>query len=272
VIIDDIVAIGVIAIFYTDAIHAGYLLAAAAATALLVALNRIGIYSALPYAIGGLALWFFLHESGLHATLAGVILAVIIPTRPPANLSVLLAQAATVIDQEGGHTGEAMRSGPSEPVLRTLDAIHARIESPADKLLRSVEPWSSYAVLPIFALANAGVVWSMDAFRGQGRLMCAIGLGLVFGKPVGIVLASWLAARTGLAVKPDAYSWRQLCGAGVLGGIGFTMSLFIAGMSFSDPEIYAAAKIAIFLASLVAGAIGALVLWPRTQLPGVDEK
>jgi NhaA family Na+:H+ antiporter len=117
-------------------------------------------------------------------------------------------------------------------------------------------------VLPIFALANAGVVWSMDVFEGQGRLMCAIALGLVLGKPIGIVLASWIAALTGLAEKPDAYSWRQLCGAGALGGIGFTMSLFIAGMSFPDPADYAAAKIAIFLASLIAAAIGALILWP----------
>jgi NhaA family Na+:H+ antiporter len=227
-----------------------------------VALNRTGVYVVLPYAIGGLALWFFLHESGVHATLAGVILALIIPTRPPANLNALLAQASSVIRREESHAGEAMRSGPSEPALHMLDAIHGRIESPADKILRSVEPWSSYVVLPIFALANAGVAWSMDVFEGQGRLMCAIALGLVFGKPIGIVLASWIAARTGLAEKPDAYSWRQLCGAGALGGIGFTMSLFIAGMSFPDPADYAAAKIAIFLASLIAAAIGALILWP----------
>ena len=228
-------------------------------------LNRTGVYGVLPYAIGGLALWFFLHEAGVHATLAGVILAVLIPTRPPANLNALLAQAATVIHLEDSHTGEAMRSGPSEPALRTLDAIHARIESPADKLLRSVEPWSSYLVLPIFALANAGVAWSMDVFEGQGRLICAIALGLVLGKPIGIVLAAWLAVRSGVAVKPDAYSWRQLCGAGALGGIGFTMSLFIAGVAFPDQADYAAAKIAIFLASLVAGAVGVLILWPKQK-------
>jgi NhaA family Na+:H+ antiporter len=272
VIIDDIVAIAVIAMFYTDAIHLNYLLAGGAITALLVALNRTGVYVVLPYAVGGLALWFLLHESGVHATLAGVILALIIPTRPPANLNALLAQAATVIRQEDAHTGEAMRSGPSEPAMRMLDAIHGRIESPADKLLRSAEPWSSYLVLPIFALANAGVAWSMDVFVGQGRLMSAIALGLVLGKPIGIVLASWIAARTGLAVKPDAYSWRQLCGAGALGGIGFTMSLFIAGMSFPNPGDYAAAKVAIFLASLIAAVVGALILWPSEPTPAHNKK
>jgi NhaA family Na+:H+ antiporter len=265
VIIDDIVAILVIAIFYTGEIHGAYVMAGVAATILLIVLNRTGVYGALPYAICGVILWFFLHEAGLHATLAGVVLAVLIPTRPPANLNALLAQAATVIHLEDNHTGEAMRTGPSEPTLRSLDAIHDRIESPADKLLRSVEPWSSYVVLPIFALANAGVAWSQDVFEGNGRLICAITLGLILGKPIGIVLAAWFAVRTGVAVKPDAYSWRQLCGAGALGGIGFTMSLFIAGIAFPDATDYAAAKIAIFFASLIAGGIGVLVLWPRVE-------
>ena len=213
VIIDDIVAILVIALFYSGEIDTRYLLAGGAVTAVLAVLNRAGVYRSLPYAVCGVVLWFFLHEAGLHATLAGVILAVLMPTRPPANLKALIAQAATVIQLEERHTGEAMRTGPSEPALHTLDAIHDRIESPADKLLRSVEPWSSYAVLPIFALANAGVAWSLGVFEGHGRLMLAIVLGLVVGKPIGIVLAARLAVLAGVAEKPDAYSWRQLCGA-----------------------------------------------------------
>jgi NhaA family Na+:H+ antiporter len=268
VIIDDIVAIAVIALFYTGTIHTGYLAAAGAATALLFAFNRSGVYGAVPYAIGGTVLWLFLHEAGLHATLAGVILAVLIPALPPANLNALLAQASMVIRLEDSHAGEAMRSGPSEPVLRTLDAIHSRIESPADKLLRTVEPWSSYVVLPIFALANAGVAWSAGVLEGRGRLIAAITLGLVVGKPIGIGLAALLAVRTGIAVKPDAYSWRQLWGAGALGGIGFTMSIFISGIAFPDAADYAAAKIAIFSASLIAGALGTLVLWRKAEAGG----
>jgi NhaA family Na+:H+ antiporter len=265
VIIDDIVAIAVIALFYTGAIDTTYLVAGGAVTVVLVLLNRAGVYGALPYAVCGVVLWFFLHEAGLHATLAGVILAVLVPTRPPANLNALLAQAATVIRMEDRHAGEAMRPGPSEPALRALDAIHARIDSPADKLLRSVEPWSSYVVLPIFALANAGVAWSPEAFRGQGRLMGAIVVGLVVGKSIGITAAAWLAVRSGIAEKPDAYSWRQLAGAGALGGIGFTMSLFIAGQAFPNAADYAAAKIAVFIASLIAAALGAAILYPRRR-------
>jgi NhaA family Na+:H+ antiporter len=265
VIIDDIVAILVIAMFYSGEIHMSYLVAGGTVTGLLIVLNRAGVYGTLPYAICGVVLWFFLHEAGLHATLAGVILAVLIPTRPPANLKALMAQASTLIHMEDRRVGEAMRSGPSEPALRALDAIHARIDSPADKLLRSVEPWSSYVVLPIFALANAGVDWSPEVFRGHGRLMLAITLGLVVGKPAGMIAAAWLAARSGIAVKPEAYSWRQLIGAGALGGIGFTMSLFIAGQAFPDPAHFAAAKIAIFIASLIAAAIGTTILYPRSQ-------
>jgi NhaA family Na+:H+ antiporter len=263
VIIDDIVAIVVIALFYSGEIATIYLIAAAIVVALLIVFNRAGVYGALPYAVCGIVLWFFLHEAGLHATLAGVILAVLIPTRPPANLKALLAQAATVIHEEDLHRGEAMHPGPSEPALRSLDTIHSRIESPADKLLRSVEPWSSYVVLPIFALANAGVAWSTDVFQENGRLMAAITLGLVVGKSIGIVVASWLAVRSGIAVKPEAYSWRQLIGAGALGGIGFTMSLFIAGLAFSNPADYAAAKIAIFIASVIAAVLGTIILYPR---------
>jgi NhaA family Na+:H+ antiporter len=263
VIIDDIVAIVVIALFYSGEMNLVYLIAGAAVVALLVVLNRIGVYGALPYAVCGVVLWFFLHEAGLHATLAGVILATLIPTRAPANLRTLLAQAATVIHDEDVHRGEAMRRGPSAPTLRALDTIHSRIESPADKLLRSVEPWSSYVVLPIFALANAGVAWSTDVFQENRRLMAAIILGLVAGKSIGIVTASWLAVRSGIAVKPDAYSWRQLIGASALGGIGFTMSLFIAGLAFPNPANYAAAKIAIFIASLVAAVLGTIILYPR---------
>jgi Na+:H+ antiporter, NhaA family len=265
VIIDDIVAILVIALFYTGQLHLEYLVAGGAVTAVAAVLNRAGVYGAPPYGVLAIALWFLLHEAGLHATLAAVVMAVLIPTRAPANLKALLAQAAAVINREDDHTGEAMRAGPSEPALRTLDTIHGRLEAPADKLLRTVEPWSSYVVLPIFALANAGVAWSLEVFEGRGRLVWAIALGLVLGKPLGIILAARLAVLSGLATKPDAYSWRQLCGAATLGGVGFTMSLFIAGVAFPDPLDHAAAKIAIFLASLTASGLGVLVLWPRSR-------
>jgi NhaA family Na+:H+ antiporter len=266
VVIDDLVAIAVIALFFSTGISLPYLAASAAIVALLGVINRWNIYAALPYAVLGLLLWFCLHEAGVHATLAGVILALVTPTHPPPNLRVLMAQAQLVMqtDQARG-AGQHVRHGPSEPALRALDTIHRRLESPASKLLHGVEPWSSYFVLPIFALANAGLIWSSGILAGHGRLVAAIVLGLVIGKPLGILGGAWLAVRLNVASKPEAYSWRQLAGAGALGGIGFTMSLFIAGQAFRDPGDFTAAKVAIFLASFIAGIAGVLILWRRPR-------
>jgi NhaA family Na+:H+ antiporter len=188
------------------------------------------------------------------------------PTRPPANLAALQAQAESVIHEELRHAGaRVLRHGPSEPALRALDAIHDRIESPADKLLRSVEPWSSYCVLPLFALANAGLALSLEVVSGREPLIVAIVAGLVVGKPVGMALFAYLAVRLGIAQKPAVYSWRQLAGAGALAGIGFTMSLYIAAKAFAVPGDFAAAKLAIFSASLIAAALGSALLLSAAQ-------
>ena len=270
VIVDDLVAIGVVALFYSEELTPMYMMAAVAVTGLLVALNRWGVYRALPYGVFGVVLWICLHQAGLHATLAGVILAIVTPTRPPANMTALSAQAQALLEAEQ-RSGRELHAGPSESTLRALDAIHDRIESPASKLLRAVEPWSSYLVLPVFALANAGVAWSAQVMEGRGRLVLAVVVGLTLGKPFGILAGSWLAVRFGLADKPAAYSWVQLLGAGALGGIGFTMSLFIAGQAFPNGEDFAAAKISIFLASLLAGAAGVAILrfsGQRSTTPG----
>jgi NhaA family Na+:H+ antiporter len=261
VIVDDLVAIGVVALFYATGVSVLWLGVSAAIAVALAALNRAHVYRALPYGLVGLALWCALHASGLHATLAGVVLALATPTRPPANLPALMAQAQAIIDAESRLRGDAvMDTGPSEPALRALDAVHDRIESPASKLLRAVEPWSSYFVLPLFALSNAGLVWSADLLGGHRRLVAATVTALVVGKFSGILAGAWTATKAGIAVKPVTYSWRQLAGAAALAGIGFTMSLFIAGQSLEGTD-FAAAKVAIFLASILAGTAGLVILW-----------
>ena len=260
-IVDDIGAIIVVALFYSDAIHVEYLIAAGAVIAALAALTKSRVYSVTPYALLGILLWFCVHEGGLHATLAGVILALFVPTRPPPDLNALTAQANAILAAEARHSDEVLRHGPSVPALRALDAIHDRLESPADRLLRHAGARSSHIVLPLFALANAGVLLSMDVIRGHEPLMLAIMAGLVIGKPLGLVAASALAVWLRLAVKPNEYSWRQLAGAGALAGIGFTMSLFIASQAFPAESDFAAAKIAVFAASIVSALIGVAVLW-----------
>lgn len=263
-IVDDLISIMVVAIFYTDEINISYLLAAGVVTALLMIINKWRIYRLVPYVVLGLLLWFFLHEGGIHATLAGVILALCIPTRPPVNFKSLNAQIQRIYKAET-HFGadRLLERGPSKRSIEMLNILHDRIESPASKVLHTVEPWSTYFVLPIFALANSGVIITMDVFRTDLQLMMAIFFGLVVGKPVGIYLFSWLAVRFNIADKPASYNWRQLFGAGALAGIGFTMSLFIASEAFPIPTDFAAAKIAIFIASIVAGISGSIILWKK---------
>jgi NhaA family Na+:H+ antiporter len=259
-IVDDIGAIVVVALFYSSEIHASYLAIAGAATAALALLNRSGVYRVAPYAIVGVVLWAAVHEGGLHATLAGVILALFIPTRPPPNLRALVAQADAVLMAEAQQAGDALRHGPSATALAALDAIHDRLESPAARMLRTVSVRSKYFVLPLFALANAGVAISTTVLHGHESLMLAIAAGLVVGKPLGFVAVCALAVKLRLAVKPVSYSWRQMTGAGALAGIGFTMSLFIAGEAFPVESDFAAAKIAVFVASLISAVIGVALL------------
>src|SRR3954470_23216444 len=267
-IVDDIGAIVVVAVFYSGDIHPGYLTAAAAVVVALALLSRSRVYLLSPYIVLGVALWAFVYAGGLHATLAGVVLAVFVPTRPPANLAALMTQASTIIASEARHEGEVLRHGPSTPALHALDAIFDRLESPADRLLRHAGARSSYAVLPIFALANAGVAINPGVFTGRGWLMAAIVVGLALGKPVGVLLGAAAAVWLGVADKPREYSWRQLAGAGALAGIGFTMSLFIAGQAFAGASDYSAAKIAVFAASAASAAAGTALLWgaPRQEI------
>lgn len=262
-IVDDLVAILIVAAFYTADIQFSYLMGAVVVTGMLMILNRSGFYRPLPYALLGTVLWFCLHEGGIHATLSGVILALVIPTRPPANLRAIVIQAQVILRTEAAFNQNFEHHGPSHRALSMLEALYDRIESPADKLLRTVEPVSSYIVLPVFALANAGVVISTGVFEGNWQFMIAIILGLVVGKPLGIFTGAWLASALKIADKPASYSWRQLLGAGAISGIGFTMSIFIASLAFKDVD-FPAAKIAIFLASFAAAALGAMILWRQT--------
>ena len=266
-IVDDIGAILVVALFYSSTLQAGALLAAIATTILLALLNRANVYRVTPYLLLGIVLWACVHEGGLHATLAGVVLALFIPTRRPPDLRALTAQASAIIATEARRNTEVLQRGLSPDAMQSLDAIHDRLESPADRMLRTVSLRSNYVVLPLFALANAGVALSPDLLRGHGAMQLAIVLGLVVGKPLGLASASLLAVRLGIAAKPDAYSWRQLVGAGALAGVGFTMSLFIAGQAFPVPADFAAAKVAVFAASVISAALGVAILWSANGSP-----
>jgi NhaA family Na+:H+ antiporter len=260
-IVDDVGSVLVVALFYTSDVYLPSLVVAALLWGLALGCNRARIYRALPYVVIGLLLWLALLSSGIPTSLAGIFLAFAIPTRGAPVASTLLAQAESLLQSvEKPPIGEVTPTR-YQAAVRALEAMVERFLSPAQRLGRDLQPWSAYVVLPLFALANAGVTLDMPAGALLEPVALGSALGLLVGKPVGITAGAWLAVRAGLATKPDDFKWPQVVGAGTLCGIGFTMSFFIAGLAFSDPETLALAKVAVLATSVVAGAAGWLILY-----------
>ncbi|HWV38952.1 MAG TPA: Na+/H+ antiporter NhaA [Vulgatibacter sp.] len=257
-IIDDLGAILVIAIFYSSTISWPALGAAAAFTLVLAAFNAAGVRRPGLYVLVGLPLWLALFASGIHATIAGVIVGFCLPARGSSRREELLDDAERLV-------AIARKEGPGdddEAAVAALRAMAARLDSPLQVLEHAINPYVSYFVIPLFALANAGVtlVGASPALLLEHAALGVI-LGLVVGKPIGIVGATWLALRLRITRLPTGVTRRHLVGAGLLGGIGFTMSLFVAGLAFQEGSpIHTQAKVGILTASIIAGAIGYLTL------------
>lgn len=259
---DDLGAILVLAIFYSSDIHWISLLIAAVILVALFGLNRARVYSPLPYALLGIGLWLAFLESGIHPTIAGVLLAVTIPTRGAPDTKALLAQCVSVLDEfemPAAQTGDK-----AQVAAQTLETVADRMQSPAQRLEHTLLPWTTYLILPIFALANAGVRLSFDQSL-VGMVSIGIVLGLVLGKSIGITLFTWLAVRLKLADLPQNVTLRFIFSASWLAGIGFTMSLFIAGNAFGSTDLLDEAKAGILIASLLAGLIGYVLTYFTTQ-------
>jgi len=250
---DDLGAILVLALFYAADIHWISLLIAAVILVILFALNRARVYSPLPYALLGIGLWLAFLDSGIHPTIAGVLLAVTIPTRGAPDTRALLAQCVSVLDEF--EVPSAQIANRAQVAAQTLETVADRMQSPAQRLEHTLLPWTTYLILPIFALANAGVQFRFDQSLFT-PVSIGILLGLVLGKSVGITLFTWLAIRLRLGELPQNLNIRQIFGASWLAGIGFTMSLFIASNAFSVSELLNEAKAGILFASLLAGVIG----------------
>ncbi len=264
-IVDDIGAVLVIALFYTASIQAMALLVAAGMMLLLIGLNRAGVRSSIPYFLIGIVLWVAFLKSGVHATIAGVLLALTIPasTRISGRQFVRESSehlkdfnAACENDPEEFSTTQRHQ----EPIFALEDTTH-RAQSPLLRLEYKLHGVVAFFIMPIFALANAGVAFTggvSDAVTS--RAVLGIFFGLVIGKPVGIVLFSWLAVRFRFADLPYGTNFRHVLGMGALGGIGFTMALFIAALAFGEGAQLEAAKLGILAGSLVAGILGWLLL------------
>lgn len=260
---DDLGAVLMIAIFYSKGIVWSNLLAGALILLLLFALNRARIFSPLPYAILGIGLWLAFLGSGVHPTIAGVLLALTIPTRTPASPKPLLAQTVSLLEEfELPPEWSSPTNSRRQAAVTSLETIIDRLQSPAQRLEHQLNPWSTFLILPLFALANAGVTFiaagsSPDLFN---PISLGIIFGLVLGKPLGLSLFSWLAVRLNIARLPAGVGWAQFIGATFLAGIGFTISLFIANAAFSDPALVASAKTAILIASVLSAIIGWVLL------------
>lgn len=216
---DDLGAILVIAIFYTNELHWDQFLYAAGTMAILISLNLFGVKKLFYYILPGFFLWYFIHHSGIHATVAGVLLAFTIPTNKSA------------------------------------------VESPLEKLEHMLVNPVNFLIMPVFALANTNIRFEREMLEGlYSPLGLGIMLGLLIGKPLGITLFAWVSVKLGLSTLPSGASWKHISGLGLLAGIGFTMSIFIALLSFKDPEYQVAAKFSILIASVMAGIGGYLYL------------
>jgi len=268
-IVDDIVAVLVIAVFYTNQIHVLSLVIAAIGVALSMGANLLGVRRPAVYALIGICIWGAVLKSGLHATVAGVVLAFTIPARTYLDRQQFLARGRSLLAQFA-----SARPGSFEEhaVIDTLETHCEMVESPLHRIEHRLQPWVSFIVMPLFAFANAGV-------HVLGRMVPAlkhpaalgIATGLIVGKPVGIFLFAWFASKAKIALPPVQTSWWQIFGAGWLCGIGFTMSLFIATLAFGEGELLDLSKIGIFSASILAGVVGSALLSSRRHVRPSDK-
>jgi NhaA family Na+:H+ antiporter len=264
-IVDDLMAVLVIAVFYTASISVSALAVAVLFFAALVGINRAGVRRPLVYGLLGIGLWLAILESGVHATVAGVLLATTIPAWNKIDQAAFVARGRSLLDDfaRGGAAGPgALPDGDQQAALSELESAAEGVQSPLQRLEHGLHPWVAFVIMPVFALANAGVSlegMGFGALLGD-RIALGIVLGLVIGKQAGITAAAWLATRLGLAVLPTGVTWLHVYGAAWLGGVGFTMSLFIAGLAFADDALLASAKVGILLASAIAGSVGFALL------------
>lgn len=278
-VMDDIISVLTLAIFYPRNFEAAWLLGAAAGVLAMYALNRGRVYVGWPYVLIAAAVWFFLHAAGVHGALAGIVLAGFLPTRPAPDAGPLLAQAANALAALEIAQGDKEASDEDNATVldwagRNLSAASERLLSPADRIERAVAPWSTYLALPLFAFSAAGVSFDADlSAPGALAIVAGVVLGLVIGKPLGIGLFAYAAVRTDIARAPKGVGLGTFVGALCLCGIGDTVSLLLADQAFPEDHGSAAiAKIAVLIGSLLAALLGtAIVMLTPGRSFGAEE-
>jgi len=263
-VVDDLGAVILIAIFYTSSLNLAVLGYAAIVLAALILLNRFGIKKLMPYLLLGIVLWFLIEASGVHTTIAGVLLALTIPVRSRISAKKFLDichRELTDFKQEEAERKNILLTPEQQDSLEDIEDAYEAVQNPLVRLEHRLHPFSAFFIMPLFALANAGVQISGISFPLIEPVSLGILLGLVLGKPLGIIGATYLAHRLGWAQIPPSLSWKHIIGAGILGGVGFTMSIFITHLAFDDANTIALAKLFIIICSLFLGIAGVLYLW-----------
>ena len=267
---DDLGAVLVIALFYTSDLNWTALAAAGVIGVMLMAMNFSGVRRPLAYVIVGMALWAAISASGVHATIAGVLLAMAVPARTLIGEDEFVAEASASLaafrsaDAPGSLV---MCSRQHQEALQRMELATDAAQAPLQRMEHALHGYVAFLIMPLFALANAGVSFGNAGAAVQNPIVWGVTLGLVLGKPLGITLLSYLTVRMGAADLPAGMTWRHVHGASWLAGIGFTMSLFIAGLAFASDERIDTAKIGIFGASLFAGVVGYALLRNARKRP-----
>lgn len=263
-IVDDLGAVLVIAIFYTSNISLTSLMIAGGLIVLLIALNRLGVRNLLVYTFVGIALWLAFLKSGVHATVAGVLLAFTIPVSSRINTKKFKNETENLLknfDNAGEHGEDVLTNSERLSIVDKIENNCEKILTPLQRFEHGLHPWVSFFIMPVFALANAGVAVSEELGSALTHsVSIGIILGLFLGKQIGIFSFSYLAVKLKLASEPEGVSWKKIYAASVLAGIGFTMSLFIANLAFNSPELLNISKVGILTGSLLSGIVGFIIL------------
>lgn len=263
-IVDDLGAVLVIAIFYTSNISLTSLMIAGGLIILLIAMNRLGVRNLLVYTLVGVALWLAFLKSGVHATVAGVLLAFTIPVSSRINTQKFKNETENLIkefDNAGEHGEDVLTNSERMSIVDQIENNCEKILTPLQRFEHGLHPWVSFFIMPVFALANAGVTIGSGLSSSLTHpVSIGIILGLFLGKQIGIFGFSYLAVKLKLASEPEGVSWKKIYAAAILAGIGFTMSLFIANLAFTSPELLDTAKVGILSGSLISGIVGFIIL------------
>lgn len=266
-VVDDLGAVLVVATVYTNEIHANYFIHAGLIYALIWILNLKGVKSLWPYLLLGIALWIYIHAIGIHATIAGVLLAFAIPISSKIDERMFVQNIKKAVDEFENHIEKVpLLNHHQIDALENIAYGYDKVQNPLVKLEHNLHSFSAFFIMPLFAFSNAGVQLDFGAVSANLMIVLGVVLGLIIGKPVGIFGFTYIATKLKLVKKPENLKWSEIFAVGFLGGIGFTMSIFITHLAFIDQTLIDAVKLGVFIASFIAAIIGVILILNATKI------